>query len=287
MMRGPDLGPIGLWSIELRRGDRAEALDTAAEMEELGFGTLWTPGGLDSTEILDDVSALLGATSKVVIATAIINIWTTTAEMVGTWWHGLAEADRARVQLGLGVSHGPLIPEYAKPLASMRTYVDALAEAGVPAHNCCIAALAPKMLELSATRTAGTHPYLVPVEHMPYARELIGPEALLAPEIAVILDSDADRARALARTWVKSYLRLPNYRNCWMRLGYSDEEITALSDRLIDALFIWGDSDRVAAGVQRYRDAGADHVAIQLIHGPQGDFTIPRAQWRELAAALL
>jgi probable F420-dependent oxidoreductase len=272
--------------MELRFGDRGEAQDAVAELDELGFGAIWTPGAIDD-RIMDDVTALLGATRRAVIGTGIINVWKVTPAQVGAWWKGASEAERSRVLLGLGVSHGPIIEGWGKPIETMTAYLDGLDAEGVPRDSLCLAALGPKMLALSAARTAGAHPYLVSAEHTAFARRVMGPDALLAPEVGVILETDPDKARTLARSWMENYLRLPNYRNAWKRLGFSEAETLEGSDRLIDALFAWGSIDQIAARVQAHLDAGADHVALQVAHGPPGDFSFPRAAWRELASALL
>jgi probable F420-dependent oxidoreductase len=222
-----------------------------------------------------------------VIGTGIINVWKMTPAQVGAWWKDASEAERSRVLLGLGISHGPIIEGWGKPVETMTTYLDGLDAEGVPGESLCLAALAPKMLALAATRTAGSHPYLVPVEHSAFAREIMGPNALLAPEIGVILETNPDKARALGRGFLENYVRLPNYRNAWKRAGFSEAETLDPSDRLIDALFAWGTIDQITARVQAHLDTGADHVTLQVVHGGPGDFSFPRAQWRELAGALL
>ena len=280
------LGRIGIWSGELRyAAARAEA---AAELDELGYGAIWFPGGIGG-EILADVDGLLAATKRATVATGIINIWKHEPAELGSWWRGHSSAQQGRVMLGLGISHGPLIGEgYGRPVATMRTYLDGLDAQGVPAERRCLAALGPKMLDLSRDRSAGAHPYLTTPEHTAIAREHLGPDALLAPEHGVILETDPGKARGVAREALGLYLRLPNYTNNWRRLGFGDDEIENPSDRLVDALFAWGGLDHIARRVREHLDAGANHVCLQVVRGKVGgDPSLPREAWRELAAALL
>lgn len=281
------LGPIGVWSMELRFGDPGQAAEAVAELDELGYGAVWMPGGLGG-DMLGDMGRLLDAAPRIAVASGILNIWKHETAEVGAWWQGRSAADHARLMVGLGVSHGPTIGEaYKKPLAVMGAYLDGLDAAGVPAARRCLAALGPKMLDLARERTAGAHPYLITPEHTAEARERLGAGALLAPEQGVVLETDPAKARELARGALSTYLRLPNYRNNWLRLGFSEEEIESSSDRLIDALFAWGDVDAIVKRVREHQAAGADHVCLQVIHEGGRAMGFPRAAWRELAAALL
>jgi probable F420-dependent oxidoreductase len=176
---------------------------------------------------------------------------------------------------------------YQKPMARTRAFLDALDAAEVPLarEDRALAALGPKMLELAATRTAGVHPYLVTPEHTRIAREAVGPDALVATEQGVILETDPDRARSIARTNLAGYFALPNYTNNWKRLGFGEEEIAdGGSDRLIDALVVWGDDGAIAERVQEHRDAGASHVCIQVLTDTPK--ALPLEQWRALASVL-
>lgn len=285
-MGTPQVGKLGLWSMELRFGDQVEAAEAAAEMEELGFGALWVPGGIDD-QVLSSVDALLAATKNITIATGILNIWKYKPQEVADWFKALSTDHQKRVLLGLGVSHGPLIGEaWKKPLTVMREFLNGLDEAGMPSDNLCLAALGPKMLELSRDRTGGAHPYLVNPDHTAKARQILGQGVLLAPEQGVVLESDPAKARALAREALSVYQKLPNYRNNWLRHGLTQDDIDNVSDRLVDELFAWGDAERIAERVQAHYDAGADHVCVQLIRGATGgDMTGLRAACRELAAA--
>jgi len=282
------LGRIGIWSLELRFGDPSEGVEAAAELDELGFGAIWIPGGVGG-DVLGDVDRLLAATRKAVIGTGILNIWKHRPEEVGAWWHKQSDDRKARTLLGLGVSHGPLIGEtYRAPLAMMRNYLTQLSEQGLPSSALCLAALGPKMLELARERTAGAHPYLVPPEHSAMARKILGPDALLAPEQGVVLESDPARVREVSRKALEQYLRLPNYVNNWRRLGFTDDDTANVSDRLIDALFASGEPGRIAERVNAHLAAGADHVCLQVITGtPRPDVGTARRAWRKLAAALL
>ena len=278
----------GVWSHELRYGDPSEIADLAAELETLGFSALWMPdvGG----DVLGALDALLAATSSVVVATGILNIWMHTATEVGTWRARLGDADRDRLLLGIGVSHGPLIDvqpgmSWQRPLATTRAYLDAMDDAGIPIDARCVAALGPKMLELARDRSAGAHPYLVTPEHTAMARDTLGAGALLAVEQGVVLETDPDTARDVARRALGVYATLPNYVNNWKRLGFTDEDAASLSDRLVDALVAWGDPGTVADRVQAHRDRGADHVCVQVI-APPGS-AVARDDWRRLAAAVV
>jgi probable F420-dependent oxidoreductase len=282
-------GRVGVWSGELRYGDPAAVVEAAAELDALGFKTLWVPGGAGG-DILGDVDRLLGATRKAVIATGIVNIWKHEPAELGAWWRGLTGERQARVMLGLGVSHEMLIgADYSRPLAKMRAYLDGLDSEGVPAERRCLAALGPKMLTLAAERSLGAHPYLTTPEHTALARERMGAGPLLAPEQGVILERDPDIARGIARQALALYMRLPNYVNNWRRLGFGEDDVTGPSDRLCDALFAWGGMDRIAARVDAHIAAGADHVCLQVVRGgqPGGDLGPFREAARALAAALL
>jgi probable F420-dependent oxidoreductase len=272
----------GIWSGELRFGDPAEMAEAAAELETWGYTALWIPdvGG----DLLGALDRLLDATTTATIATGILNIWHQSAEATGAWWSAQPPGVRDRTMLGLGVSHGPLIGErWVRPLAAMRSFLDGLdaADVPVPAERRCLAALGPKMLELARERTAGSHPYLVTPEHTALAREALGPGALVAPEQGVVLETDPDAARAVARQAISGYTTLPNYVNNWKRLGFTDDDVTSLSDRLVDALVAWGDADAIAARIAEHRSAGADHVCLQALQAP-GSPT-PRATWKALA----
>jgi probable F420-dependent oxidoreductase len=283
------LGPIGIWSGAFR-SESAEVADAARELEDLGFGTLWLPGGIGG-DVFGDSSRLLTATGHVVVATGILNIWAHDPADVGEAVRQLGATFPDRFLLGLGVSHKPLVEHiggvYDHPLEAMVSYLDALDRAPTPvdpAHR-MLAALGPRMLELARERTAGAHPYLVPPEHTRLAREVLGAGPLLAPEVKVALEVDPARARAIARQHLAIYLTLPNYTTNLRRLGFGDEDLSPPgSDRLVDAVVAWGDADRIAARVREHFDAGADHVCVQLLTDEPG---LPRAGWRALAAILL
>lgn len=282
-------GRVGIWSSALhgsRTDDagRKAIAEAAAELEELGYGTLWI-GGSPSP---DDAAAVVAATRTVTVATGILNIWSHTAEEVAARIAAVDEAARGRFVLGLGVSHGPLVPQYAKPYSAMAGYLDALDAAAPPVEpgERVLAALGPKMLKLAADRALGAHPYLVTTEHTAEARETLGPDALLAPELTVVLDTDRDRARTTARNMLAMYLQLPNYTANLLRLGFAESDFDdGGSVRLLDALFALGDAGHVKSRTREYLEAGADHVALQVLTADEGGSGLPRAQWRELAEA--
>jgi probable F420-dependent oxidoreductase len=269
----------GVWANELRYADPAEINDAAAELESLGYAALWIPdvGG----PVFEALDRLFDVTSGVAVATGILNVWQHTPTDVIAWWETLPDDRRDRMLLGLGVSHAPLIGEgWGQPLATMNRFLDALDAGGVPAGSRCLAALGPKMLELARHRSAGAHPYLVTPEHTERARTALG-DAALYVEQGVVLESDPGAARATASAALEIYCTLPNYVRSWKRLGFTDDDVSARSDRLIDALFAWGDADSINARVDEHRQAGADHVCIQVLEAPGG--TPLREAWRALA----
>jgi len=274
----------------LRYGNPAEAADAAAELDGLGFTALWIPdvGG----PVLDSVDNLLSATEKTVIATGILNLWMHEPADVAARYATLTETHGERFLLGIGCSHAPLIDSkdpgrYRKPLAATKAFLDGLdaSPRPVPEGNRVLAALGPKMLQLSATRAAGAHPYLVTPDHTRGAREVLGAGPLLLPEQTVVLTDDRDYARSVGTDWLRSYLALPNYANNLLRTGFTEDDISSVSDRLFDAIIAWGDEAAIEARVKEHLDAGADHVCIQVIAADPQEF--PREQWRRLAAALL
>jgi probable F420-dependent oxidoreductase len=287
-----ELSGIGIWSGELRYGEEGERRDAAAELEALGYTALWIPdvGG----DVFGALRDLLDATSTVVAATGILNLWMHSASEVGEGFTALEADHPGRTLLGIGVSHSLLIDQshpgaYTKPLSVTRNYLDELdaAPPNVPVGRRVLAALGPKMLELSRDRAAGAHPYLVTPEHTHTARETLGEGPMLLPEQHVVLETDPDRARAIAREGLSVYLQLPNYVNNWLRLGFTDDDVAdGGSDRLVDHVVVWGDETTIAARVQAHFDAGADHVCVQAYTGTENtDF--PRAEWRALAPALV
>jgi probable F420-dependent oxidoreductase len=281
----------GIWSGALRYGDPAASAEAAAELEQLGYSALWVPdvGG----DVFGAVANLLGATSTATIATGILNLWMHTAEETASAHAALTAEHGDRFLVGIGVSHAPLIDateagRYRKPYQQMVSYLDGLDAATPPLtpDRRALAALGPKMLELARDRTAGVHPYLVTPEHTGLARAAVGPAALVAPEQAIVLETDPAAARELARLHLSGYLALPNYANNWRRLGFTEDDIAGGgSDRLVDALVAWGDEDAIAARVQEHRHAGADHVCVQVIVADRRALT--RDEWRRVAPAIV
>jgi probable F420-dependent oxidoreductase len=279
----------GIWAHQLRYGEPGAIRDIAAELDELGYTALWIPdvGG----DVLGAVDVLLDATSRTAVATGILNIWMHEPDEVAAHLGQWSDAWQARFVLGLGVSHAALIDhgnpgKYRKPYSRMFDYLDGLDAAHPPVTDDrrVLAALGPRMLELARDRAAGIHPYFVPPEHVASARAVLNPTSLIAVELAVVLDTDPSSARATARRHTAIYTTLPNYTNNLRRFGYEDDDFAdAGSDRLVDAIVAWGDLDAIAARVQLMRDAGADHVCIQVI---RADDEVPRSDWRELAPVL-
>jgi len=279
----------GIWSSHLRYGDAEPIAEAAAELDELGYDAIWIPdvGG----DVLGSVEILLRAAPRIVVATGILNIWMHDPSDVARHRASWSDAWQQRFLLGLGVSHQPLIDHqnpgrYDKPLSKMVEFLDALdgAQVPYPADARVLAALRPKMLGLARDRAAGAHPYFVPAEHVAKAREILGPDPMIAVELAVVLDSDPSRARETARRHTAVYVTLPNYTNNLRAFGFGDDDFAERgSDRLVDAIVAWGSVDAIAKRVSAMRDAGADHVCVQVI---RADDEVPRADWRELAPAL-
>ncbi|MGV4928933.1 LLM class F420-dependent oxidoreductase [Streptomyces sp. BHT-5-2] len=289
------IGRVGIWHGVLGRASAAAARKFAAGVERLGYGALWFGEAQSTKEAFAHAGVLLGATERLTVATGIANIWVRDATAMNAGAHTLAEAYDGRFLLGLGASHAPQVNgrghTYAKPLAAMRSYLDAMDRATYDAPVATaparvLAALGPKMLELAAERAAGAHPYFVTPEHTARAREVLGTAPLLAPEQAVLLEADPATARALIREHhLRFYLALPNYVNSLRRLGFEDVDFAdGGSDRLVDAIVAWGDVDAIRRRVQEHHDAGADHVSLQPIT-TGGDLGLD--QLRELAPALL
>jgi probable F420-dependent oxidoreductase len=236
----------------------------AKEIESLGYGAVWV-GGSPPAE-LAWVEPILEATTTLQVATGIVNIWTAAADAVAKSFHRIDKAYPGRFLLGIGVGHREAIAQYRKPYDALVEYLDQLDANGVPANRRVVAALGPRVLELSAQRSAGAHPYLTTPEHTAQARELIGPAAFLAPEHKVVLTTDADKARTVGRGALEIYFNLANYRNSWKRLGFTEEEVTRPgSDRLVDAVVAYGTLDQIAARLNEQLDAGADHVPVQIL----------------------
>ena len=276
------LGRLGIWSLELRFGDPASAAQAAGEIDELGYGAIWIPGGVGG-DILADIDRLLAATRSVTIATGVLNIWKHDPAEIGTWWKNLPADRRERVLLGLGVSHAHVVGQAFKPLSAMRDYLDRLNAAGVPGPALCLAALGPRMLELAAERTAGVHPYLVTPEHTSQARSAVGPDHLVAPEQGVALGTDPVEALERARAAYLHYKDYPNYRANWQRLGFDKAQIEAGADNLVKALFAVGTAQDVRQRLEAHFHAGADHVCLQAVTGQGLDPTAALPAWRELA----
>ena len=285
------LDGTGVWSSMLRYGDRGPAAAAATELEALGYTALWLPdaGG----DLFGPLANLLRATSTATVATGVLNVWMHTPDETAAQHAALTAAHGPRFLCGIGISNRALVESvkppgtFQKPVATITDYLDRLDAAAVPLarENRVLAALGPKMLELARTRTAGTHPYLVTPELTANARAAVGPDGLVATEQAVELETDPDRARATARLHLQHYLGLPNYSKAWERQGITaDDQADGGSDRLVDALVAWGDEATIAARIRAHRDAGADHVCIQVL--TDDPHALPTEQWRALAPAL-
>jgi probable F420-dependent oxidoreductase len=291
------LGRVGVWTGQLDFSPADVVREAAREVESLGYRAMWT-GEAVGREVMSAAQLVLASTDSLVVATGIANIWARDAFATAAAQLALGEAYPDRFVLGIGASHKLLLDVrgggYQKPLAHMRSYLDGMDSgydgyrAVQPTHRPprLLAALGPKMLELSRDRADGAHTYFVPPEHTARAREILGPDRLLVPEQVCVLSDDAEAAREIARRHTASYLRLPNYTTNLERFGFSAADFAdGGNDRLVDTICAWGGVEAVAARVTAHLDAGADHVAVQvLVDDRRG---LPRKEWAELAPALL
>ncbi len=292
-----DIGRVGVWQGMLDRHSTPVVKDTVSEIEAMGWPCLWRPEALGRDPFVS-AAILLGASTALKVATGIAQITARHPMTAVAGQKTLAEAFDNRFVLGLGVSHQPFVEgihglDYKRPYSQMVDYLDKMKQAPFMAleHSdappTIIAALGPKMLKLAAEKADGAHPYFVPPEHTAYAREIMGPDALLAPEQKVVLESDPSKARELARSGMQFYMDLPNYMNNLRRHGFSDEDLEQCSDKLVDGVVAWGTLDDILARIKQHHDAGADHVAIQVITGEGFGGRLPIDEWRQLAEALL
>lgn len=286
---------IGIWTGAFEPQPARKVQETVAELEELGYGAVWFSEAF-GRETFTQSALLLAGSTRIVVANGIANIYGRDPFTMASGQKTLSEAYPSRYLLGLGVSHVPLVEQlrrhkYAKPIETMRAYLDAMDAApyaSVPpaATSRVLAALGPRMLELAAKRSDGAHSYNVPPEHTAQARELMGAGLLLCVEQAVVLETDATKARQIARGFLNVYLGLPNYTNNFLRLGFTEEDIKdGGSDHLIDAIVAWGDAKAIQSRVQAHQAAGADHVCIQALSADTK--ALPLREWRELAGALI
>ncbi|MGH9170022.1 MAG: TIGR03620 family F420-dependent LLM class oxidoreductase [Acidimicrobiales bacterium] len=282
-----NLGAFGIWWSGWQADDGLEA--AAGELEALGYGAIWMSGGF-SAGLTPRFGSVLDATTSIVVASGIVNTWLTPAADLAAATAALNSEHGGRFLLGLGASHAPIVEgngqPYVKPFSQVAGFLDELdaCEPPVGKDDRILAALGPRMLRLAADRSLGAHPYFTTAEHTASARQLLGPDAILAPEVAVVLSTDPTEAREKARHYMAGYLGLPNYVGNLRRIGWSEDDLAdGGSTKLVDALVPWGAPGTVAERLRQHRDAGADHVCIQVVGGG-GAF--PIASYGELAPAL-
>ena len=290
------LGRVGAWSFNLEALPAPEEADAVAEIESLGYPAIWFPESVESREVFSHASWILANTERAIAASGIANIWARDPFAMANGWRLLTDAYPGRFLLGIGVSHSPSVARrggtYERPFSVMRDYLDAMERAPSTAPEpestprLMLAALGPKMLGLAAERALGAHPYFVPVEHTAFARQRLGPGPVLAVEQTAVLESDPSAARSIARRFEVRYLQTENYARNLKRMGWTDADIAGQgSDAVIDAVIAWGDVDRIAVRVREHLDAGADHVAVQVVG--EDDLDPCLKEFRELAPALL
>lgn len=256
----PNLGRYGVW-----RSSRTTTPEIAAGLERLGFGALWLGGASGDLELPEQ---LLDATDRLTIATGIVNIWRSTPDQLAASFHRLEGRHPGRLLLGIGVGHPESAEHYRSPYSATVDTIDALESLGVPLDRVALAALGPRMLRLAAERTAGAHPYLTTPAHTRSARETMGRGSLLAPEQKVMLTTDAAAARYVGHKVVGPYLELTNYRANLRRMGFADASLAhGGTDDVIDALVAHGEAAEIVARLDTHLEAGADHVAIQVLPG--------------------
>ncbi|WP_040807536.1 LLM class F420-dependent oxidoreductase [Nocardia concava] len=269
-----NLGPFGVW-----QPYPLSSPESARELEELGYGTIWL--GSSPPADWDGYEGLLAATESLVVATSIVNVWASAAEAAAETYLRLEEKFPGRFLLGVGVGHREHTGTYAKPYDALVEYLDVLDARGVPQHGRALAALGPRVARLARDRTAGALPYLTVPEHTAELRGILGPDALLAVEHKVVLDTDPDRARGVGRERAGFYLGLSNYVNNLRRFDFDEADLAAPgSDRYVDAVVAHGDAAAIGDRLAEHARAGADHVAVQVL----GDD--PLATLRALAPVL-
>jgi probable F420-dependent oxidoreductase len=281
-----DVGRVGVWT-QSQLLNTPAAVEAAAQLDELGYGALWIGSSAGDLKL---VAGLLQATSRIVVATGIVNVWFEPAGPTAAAYARVSRTYPDRLLLGIGAGHKSSVEagtgqRYERPYEKLVSYLDELdtAHPPVPVDRRVLAALGPRVLQLARDRTAGAHPYLVTPEHTHRARDILGPGPLLAVEQKVVLETDPDKARTIARTRLTPYLALPNYTRNWLRLGFTEDDLAGSgSDRLVDALVAWGDIDAVVARVAEHHRAGASHVCIQALTDSPG---FPVTTLEELAQA--
>jgi probable F420-dependent oxidoreductase len=271
------LGRVGAWTFGLDGRSPAAARNDAAAIEQSGYPALWIPEGGGSNDVLTNLGWLLDASDHLAVASGIANISAREPEVLARGASFLSAAYGDRLVLGVGVGHEYTTERrgmtWDRPLARMRRYLEVMDGDGL-GHQAprLLAALGDGMLRLSAEKALGAHSYFVPVEHTAHAREVLGPEPVLAVEVGIVPGADRAGGLGTARAWAAGYLELPNYANNWRRLGFSDDEVAGEgSDRLLEAAIAWGDPDAIAARVRAHLDAGADHVCVQVLEAEDMD----------------
>jgi probable F420-dependent oxidoreductase len=282
-----ELGRIGIWSMELRMAGASEAADAAAELDDLGYPALWIPG-LSGQGAVQRVEELLVATRRATIATGVLGLWSQNPEQLAKEHHRLKEEHGKRIMTGIGVSDAASAQSvgatYPGAVTAMNEYLDRIDAAAnpIPTGERILAAMGPKMNQLAARRACGSHPFLVSPQYVAHSREVGSDVMVIAPHQAVVLDSRPTEARDAARAGIGPALDLPSYQRNLRRMGFDDGDlIRGGSDRLIDALVAWGDVEAIAERIDEHREAGADHVALQVLTVPDGPTAM--TAWRELA----
>jgi probable F420-dependent oxidoreductase len=288
-----NLGRVGVFLGSLALFSATDERQAVQELEGLGYGALWFGEGLGTREALAHAATLLAWTNRIVIGTGIASVYARDSLAMANGARTLADAYPGRFVLGLGISHAPFVAErghtYARqPIVTMRAYLDGMdaAQYGAPKPEnpapIVLAALGPRMLQLARERADGAHPYFTTPEHTAFARGILGPGRLLAPEQAILLENDAWEARRLAHEHMSFPLQLVNYTNNLLRLGFTNADfLGGGSQRLTDAIIAWGTVENITARVRAHIDAGADHVCVQALG------RTPVAALRTLAPSLL
>jgi probable F420-dependent oxidoreductase len=271
-MTGVQVGTYG--AVVAPTADGPELVDTAVALEELGFSTIWLTGGPLTS--LDQVADVVRGTKSVTVATGILAVVTWASEDVAALYTDLEKTHPGRFVVGLGGAHGP------DPVRTLESYLGRLT--AVPQSRRVLAALGPRMYRMAREHAAGALPVLVTPERTAEARQLLGPDTTLAVEQLLVLETDPDRAREIGRGPLKFLATMPAYQANFRRMGFSDDDIASLGDRLVDALVPWGTPDAIAAHVAAQRAAGADHVALSVVSAGNAPSL---AEWRTLAAAVL